>query len=191
MLPVTVLRTGTRLESVVMDQDAPVAGRQLGDLDKLAAALGLAAADLATDRAPCQVVSTGVGSSIVCRSVTATLSTASAPTQGPCRRCSTASARKECYVFSLDPGRAVLPPMRGSSLRRSVSRPEDPATGTAAGPLATHLVANGLAEPGLITIEQGTAMGRTSLIQVEVLTDSVRLAGRGVVVASGRLTLPH
>ena len=41
-------------------------------------------------------------------------------------------------------------------------------------------MANGLAELGLITIEQGTAMGRTSLIQVEVLTDSVRLVGRGV-----------
>ena len=67
---------------------------------------------------------------------------------------------------------------------------EDPATGTAAGPLAAHLVAHGLARPAqAIVIEQGTAMGRTSLIRVEVLADTVKISGRGVVVASGHLTL--
>ena len=93
-----------------------------------------------------------------------------------------------CYVFSLDPPRAGAAAYT-RFFAPTVGIPEDPATGTAAGPLAAHLVANSLAEPGLITIEQGTAMGRTSLIQVEVLTNGVRLAGRGVVVASGRLAL--
>jgi predicted PhzF superfamily epimerase YddE/YHI9 len=56
--------------------------------------------------------------------------------------------------------------------------------------LAAHLVAHGLAEPGQpIVIEQGTAMGRTSLIRVEVFQDTVKISGRGVVVASGRLML--
>ncbi|ESZ08028.1 hypothetical protein X735_30670 [Mesorhizobium sp. L2C085B000] len=68
---------------------------------------------------------------------------------------------------------------------RSGSR--DPATGTAAGPLASHMVTNGLAQPGKIRIEQGTAMGRTSVIQVH--GNSVKVHGRGVVVASGKLTL--
>ena len=34
-------------------------------------------------------------------------------------------------------------------------------------------------------------MGRTSMIQVEVFDDTVRVSGRGVVVASGLLTLPR
>ncbi|WP_204316393.1 hypothetical protein, partial [Serratia marcescens] len=57
--PVTISQAGGRLANVVMDQEAPVAGRKVEDLAALAKALGLALADLAVDRAPCQVVSTG------------------------------------------------------------------------------------------------------------------------------------
>ena len=71
----------------------------------------------------------------------------------------------------------------------SRSRLEDPATGTAAGPLAAHLVAHGVARPGRIIIEQGTAIGRTSLIDVDVSAGAVKVSARAVVVASGRLTL--
>jgi predicted PhzF superfamily epimerase YddE/YHI9 len=38
-------------------------------------------------------------------------------------------------------------------------------------------------------IEQGTAMGRTSLIRAEPRLDTVRISGNGVVVADGRLML--
>ena len=38
-------------------------------------------------------------------------------------------------------------------------------------------------------VEQGTAMGRTSLIRAEVSMNRVRISGRGVVVASGELRL--
>jgi predicted PhzF superfamily epimerase YddE/YHI9 len=40
-----------------------------------------------------------------------------------------------------------------------------------------------------LLIEQGTAMGRTSLIRVEPRSDTVRISGGGVVVADGRLML--
>jgi trans-2,3-dihydro-3-hydroxyanthranilate isomerase len=188
VLPVTVLRTGTRLESIVMDQEAPIAGRQLGDLDKLASALGLAAADLATDRAPCQVVSTGVAHLMVPISDRHAVDRIHTDPRALSALLDSVGG-EGCYVFSLDP-RQVGAAAYARFFGPTVGIPEDPATGTAAGPLAAHLVANGLAEPGRITIEQGTAMGRTSLIQVEVLADSVRVAGRGVVVASGRLALP-
>jgi trans-2,3-dihydro-3-hydroxyanthranilate isomerase len=60
----------------------------------------------------------------------------------------------------------------------------------AAGPLAAILVARGLAKQrDTILIEQGTAMGRTSLIRAEVLPETVRISGRGVLVASGELRL--
>ena len=187
VLPVTVLRKGTRLDSVVMDQEAPIVGKQLADLDKLAAALGLAAADLATDHAPCQVVSTGVAHLMVPISDRHAIDRIQPDARALSALLDSVGA-EGCYVFSLDPGQAGAAAY-ARFFAPTVGIPEDPATGTAAGPLATHLVANGLAERGLITIEQGTAMGRTSLIQVEVLADRVRLAGRGVVVASGRLTL--
>ena len=189
VLPVTMLRKGTRLDSVVMDQEAPIAGRQLADLDKLAAALGLAAADLAIDRAPCQVVSTGVDHLMVPISDHDAVDRIQ-PDPRALSALLDGVGAEGCYVFSLDPRQAGAAAY-ARFFAPTVGISEDPATGTAAGPLAAHLVANGLAERGLITIEQGTAMGRTSLIQVEVLTDRVRLAGRGVVVASGRLTLPH
>ncbi|MDB6087348.1 MAG: PhzF family phenazine biosynthesis protein [Gammaproteobacteria bacterium] len=94
-----------------------------------------------------------------------------------------------CYVFRLDP-RQTGAVAYARFFNPTVGIWEDPATGTAAGPLAAHLVAHGLAKPAqMIVIEQGTAMGRTSLITVEVLADTVKISGRGVVVASGRLTL--
>jgi trans-2,3-dihydro-3-hydroxyanthranilate isomerase len=94
-----------------------------------------------------------------------------------------------CYVFSLDPR---LPESVAYTrfFNPTVGIWEDPATGTAAGPLAAHLVAYGLASSGqMIQIEQGTAMGRTSLIQVEVHANTVKIFGRGVVVANGQLIL--
>jgi predicted PhzF superfamily epimerase YddE/YHI9 len=38
-------------------------------------------------------------------------------------------------------------------------------------------------------IEQGTALGRTSLIEVHVLGDVVKVSARAIVVATGILTL--
>ena len=72
---------------------------------------------------------------------------------------------------------------------------EDPATGSAAGPLAAHLVRHGREAPGTqIRIEQGVEMGRRSLLLAcaEGTAESisrVRVAGRAVVVARGSFRL--
>jgi PhzF family phenazine biosynthesis protein len=67
---------------------------------------------------------------------------------------------------------------------------EDPATGSAAGPLVSRLVAEGLVPDGAaVVVEQGHAMGRPSRIGVEVSGDQVRLRGAAVVVAQGTLTV--
>lgn len=188
VLPVTIAQSGGQLESVVMEQEAPIARRQLEDLAPLAASLGLAVGDLVVDRAPCQVVFTGAPHLMVplrnreavdriqpdARALLAVLQGVGA---------------EGCYVFSLDP-RQTGAVAYARFFNPTVGIWEDPATGTAAGPLAAHLVAHGLARPAqAIVIEQGTAMGRTSLIRVEVLADTVKISGRGVVVASGHLTL--
>jgi PhzF family phenazine biosynthesis protein len=93
-----------------------------------------------------------------------------------------------CYAFSLDP-RHPDAVAYARFFNPTVGISEDPATGTAAGPLGAHLVAHRLIKPGHMKIEQGTALGRTSLIQVEVLGDVVKVSGGAVVVASGRLNL--
>src|SRR6187399_3138273 len=94
-----------------------------------------------------------------------------------------------CYVFSLDPLHSKAT-AHARFFNPTVGIWEDPATGTAAGPLAAALVAHGLAKQReVLLIEQGTAMGRTSLIRAEVLPDTVRISGSGVTIASGQLRL--
>ena len=65
---------------------------------------------------------------------------------------------------------------------------EDPATGTAAGPLVAQLVALGKVPEGTTAVvEQGHALGRPSRIQVTVSGRRVRVSGSGLVVAEGTI----
>jgi trans-2,3-dihydro-3-hydroxyanthranilate isomerase len=73
---------------------------------------------------------------------------------------------------------------------------EDPATGSAAGPLAVHLVRHGWSAPGdELEIEQGTEILRPSRLHAvahgsqEEIT-RVEVGGSAVVVARGEFRLP-
>jgi trans-2,3-dihydro-3-hydroxyanthranilate isomerase len=67
---------------------------------------------------------------------------------------------------------------------------EDPATGSAVGPLAVQLVRRGLLPPGEVRVEQGAEIGRPSVIEAEVTPEGdVRVGGRCVVVGRGFLEL--
>lgn len=74
----------------------------------------------------------------------------------------------------------------------SAGVPEDPATGSAAGPLAVHLVRHGRIAPGEeIEIRQGHEIGRPSLLYARAggqgsRIDSVEVGGSAVIVAEGR-----
>jgi len=106
------------------------------------------------------------------------------------------------FVFAPDPGPA---PDRGAA--RVYSRmfaphtsgvPEDPATGSASGPLGAYLVEHGLVAPaGTVDIvsAQGVKMGRPSAVHIRVHTRNGRagdiaVGGRVVPVIEGRLRLP-
>jgi trans-2,3-dihydro-3-hydroxyanthranilate isomerase len=73
--------------------------------------------------------------------------------------------------------------------------PEDPATGSAAGPLAVHLLRHGLIESGQeIEISQGAEVGRPSTLYATAWGTSdeierVEVAGSAVVVARGEFRL--
>jgi trans-2,3-dihydro-3-hydroxyanthranilate isomerase len=59
---------------------------------------------------------------------------------------------------------------------------EDPATGSAAGPLGVHLLRHGLVSPGqLLTVTQGVEILRPStlLVRVEGLPDAIAAVGVG------------
>jgi trans-2,3-dihydro-3-hydroxyanthranilate isomerase len=72
---------------------------------------------------------------------------------------------------------------------------EDPATGSAAGPLAVHLGRHGRIEFGQeIEIRQGAEIGRPSLLYARAngspqRIESVEVAGSAVIVARGELTV--
>jgi trans-2,3-dihydro-3-hydroxyanthranilate isomerase len=73
--------------------------------------------------------------------------------------------------------------------------PEDPATGSAAGPLACHVVRHGLVEPGAeLTISQGREIKRPSTLYARVQgtpdkIEKVEVGGSAVVVARGEFRL--
>jgi trans-2,3-dihydro-3-hydroxyanthranilate isomerase len=73
--------------------------------------------------------------------------------------------------------------------------PEDPATGSAAGPLAVHLLRHGQIESGQeIEIEQGAEIKRPSTLYARVggtpeQIESVEVGGEAVIVAKGELQL--
>jgi PhzF family phenazine biosynthesis protein len=92
------------------------------------------------------------------------------------------------YLFSTDT------PQSTSAARARLIRAgaEDPATGSAAGPLGAYLVYYGVHRPGALDIEQGIEMGRPSRISVNVpqeageigpvqVAGSVRIWGRGTL----------
>ncbi|MGZ4352201.1 MAG: PhzF family phenazine biosynthesis protein [Gaiellaceae bacterium] len=63
---------------------------------------------------------------------------------------------------------------------------EDPATGSAAGPLALHLVRHGLVEAGRrIEISQGAEIGRPSTLYASADDEHVEVGGAAVIVARG------
>ncbi|HEY6029983.1 MAG TPA: PhzF family phenazine biosynthesis protein, partial [Gaiellaceae bacterium] len=64
--------------------------------------------------------------------------------------------------------------------------PEDAATGSAAGPLAVHLVRHGLVEAGRrIEISQGAEIGRPSKLYASADDGRVEVGGSAVIVARG------
>jgi PhzF family phenazine biosynthesis protein len=92
-----------------------------------------------------------------------------------------------CYIYAFDPDAPSVAYAR--FFNPTVGLWEDSATGTAAGPLCAYLGASGmLAADNALTIEQGTLMGRKSLLHVR-LTPDAELSGAGVVVMQGELIL--
>jgi trans-2,3-dihydro-3-hydroxyanthranilate isomerase len=102
------------------------------------------------------------------------------------------------FVFAPDPARAEGRVYSRMFAPHTSGVPEDPATGSASGPLGAYLVTHGLvaAAPAIrIVSEQGTKMGRQSFVHIDIaMRDGVirelRVGGSVVPVLEGRLRVP-
>jgi predicted PhzF superfamily epimerase YddE/YHI9 len=187
VLPVEVVRQPGQPAVIWMDQAAPQFGATVADWSALAAALGLAEPDLAADQ-PAQVVSTGAAHLMVPARDRAAVDRA-APEPARLRALLHQAGGEGCYLYSRDPAAADAVAY-ARFFNPTMGIAEDPATGSAAGPLAARLAATGqILDQATVVIEQGHALGRPSRIQVEVRGPRIRVGGSGLVIAEGTLTL--
>jgi trans-2,3-dihydro-3-hydroxyanthranilate isomerase len=168
--------TGSARFGTTVTQTGPVAN-----------ALGLELADV-RDNLPTQVVDTGAAHLLVPVRDRETVDRAQ-PDAAALRNELAVASAQGCYIYSID-SLSLDDVAYTRFFNPTVGIWEDPATGSAAGPLAAFLVAREVVADGAtIFIEQGHALGRPSRIQVTVEGHAVRIGGAGVVVAEGMLQL--
>jgi trans-2,3-dihydro-3-hydroxyanthranilate isomerase len=175
--PIEVERRGERAWRASMLQEPAEFGPEL-DAAAVTAAIGLAAGDAAPELPP-QIVSTGVPQLVLPVTDADAL----------------ARARPDFAAIAvlLEPHGAVtlyaaLPDgSRARSFTGSPEMGEDPATGSAAGPLCAYLAER----TGRVAIEimQGVEMGRPSRLEARMHGDRVSVGGDAVVVAEATLWL--
>ncbi|HEY7613289.1 MAG TPA: PhzF family phenazine biosynthesis protein [Gemmatimonadales bacterium] len=185
VLPVEIRSERGRVVSVGMTQADPVFGAVVGKISPLASALDLGDAELAVGRLQAQVVSTGVPHLLVPVRDQDALGRAQ-PRETLAAYLRSVGAQG-CYLFCLDPLDPDAP-ARARFFGPNVGIAEDPATGSAAGPLAAYLIGHKLAsERRPVIVEQGHTMGRPSRIEVWVSGGGVRVCGTAVLVLEGYL----
>jgi trans-2,3-dihydro-3-hydroxyanthranilate isomerase len=177
----------TELGFARMRQLPPVFGPPFEDRAAVAAAAGLTADDLRPDL-PIQTVSTGLPPLIVPVRDLETLRRARRDGHliGEVVK---RSGGEELYLFAeTDDG------VTARMFDWELGVGEDPATGSAAGPLGAYLAKHGLARmPGTVQIRQGEQVGRPSVLEVEVRPEgdswAITVGGGVVIVGRGEFEL--
>ena len=173
-----------------MTQQKPVFGPTMTAPAPLAAALGLDASALRPGVVP-QEVNCGSAFFMVPLVSRAAVDQAVVDTRAVAAAFEAAKlTRRGLFIFSTEPGAdgaTVYSRMMGAN--------EDPATGSASGPLGCYLVRHGLVpadKAGSIVSAQGVKMGRPSRIHIKIdlaggEITRVRVGGTSVLVGEGRL----
>ena len=179
--PVDVELDGDR-GRVSMLQEPPVMGVQLHRVEALSP-VGLRAADGDPDLPP-QVVSTGVPQ-VLAPVRDAHVLARARPDWLAIQALLDAHDAVVLYLAACDPraGRA-----QARAFAHSAEIGEDPATGSAAGPLAAYLAERAGVER--LDIDQGAEMGRPSRLECGIEGDRVRVAGGVALLLEGTLRLP-
>ncbi len=167
-----------------MTQRPPDFGPEFDDRGLASEAAGLSPDDLHPEL-PMQVISTGLGPLLVPVRDEEALRRAELRPRS-CARAMVASGGECLYLFAIRGDGDVMARMFDAALGVG----EDPATGSAAGPLGVYLAARGLAGmPGRAVIAQGETVGRPSFLHVDVRRDGgswiVRVGGGVRIVGDG------
>ncbi len=166
----------------------PTFGPEIRDRERLAHAVGLRPEDLDAGL-PAQVVSTGLPHFVV-PAATPDAVAAAMPNQRALSEVVREVETDGLYLFALTEEGA-----KARFFGEGIGIDEDPATGSAAGPLGAYLAARGLGGlPGTIVVRQGEEVGRPSAIHVEVAPEgdswAVWVGGGVFVVGRGEFDLP-
>jgi len=179
-----------------MRHGAATFGPPLAPRADFAAALGLTEDDLLPN-APVQTGTTGSAFLYIPLKDRATVDRAALDVPA-ILRCFSDTAAVGVFVFAPDSNLTSNRVYARMFAPHTSGIPEDPATGSASGPLGAYLVRHGLVTPDetvRIVSEQGTKMGRQSFIHIAVTTEmgavtGIEVGGSTVPVLEGTLSLP-
>jgi trans-2,3-dihydro-3-hydroxyanthranilate isomerase len=187
---------GDGLRFAWMHDITPKFGKTLQNVNSMAVALGVKPSELKSTLLPVQEVSGGASFLFIPLTSRAVVDRARLNTSAISTVLQKAGlAKQSVFMFSTEPtddGATVYGRKLGLDGR------EDPATGSAAGPLGCYLVRYGVArgkESASILIRQGVQMGRPSWLHVQLglsgneITD-VRVGGSSVFIGDGTIMLP-
>ena len=181
---------GDRLQFAWMTQQKPVFGPTLNAPAALAASLGIDPSALRPGLLP-QEVNCGSAFFFVPLVSRAAVDQAVVDIRAAAAMFEAAKiTRRGLFIFSTEPG-----PDGATCYSRMMGANEDPATGSASGPLGCYLVKHGLVpadKAGSIVSAQGVKMGRPSRIHIKIdlaggEISRVRVGGTSVLVGEGRL----
>ncbi len=185
LLPLTITAQNGRVTRIAMRQGRLELGRPLKGLSELASALSIPM-DAFDERLPVQAASTGVAHLMAAVRDCATLDQLNVD-QEKLRHVLRNAKAEGCYVFTVSNESGADAHAR--FFNPTVGIPEDPATGTAAGPLACLLIERHLATGPIVRIAQGAHVRRPSFIEVSVHDGIPEIRGYAVIAGSGSMLL--
>ena len=183
ILPITLQRIDGRIHGR-MKQASLRLGLPLDELAPLAQALGLPVEDVLASPAP-RAADTGAAHLMV-RVRDAQAVDRAQPLATKLLAVLGRAAAEGCYVYAFDTN--VPDTAYARFFNPMVGLWEDAATGTAAGPLAAYLGAEGFLATNSLAVEQGVKLGRRSILNIRLGPDP-ELSGAGIVVLRGSISI--
>jgi trans-2,3-dihydro-3-hydroxyanthranilate isomerase len=196
--PVSLDWKGDSLSFAWMTMPNPTFGPVVDDRAALAAALGIGPGDL-VDGLPVQMVTCGVPFLYAPLSGRQVVDSVSIDRKGLARCVERAGLGElPVFIFSLENRHGAGETVYSRMLAPGFGISEDPATGSASGPLGSYLVHYRVVSPdaarAMVSL-QGVAMRRPSRIHMSIETRDgsitrVRVGGKAVLVGRGELSAP-
>lgn len=198
ILPVTVFKLKDDISGVVMDQDKPVVGPEITDVEPIAQCLGHTKAAITSSFSLPRTSSTGLKVLVVPLANRNQLSNIELD---PLKAAEIINKYEVEGIYAYTRDATVDTEQAFVSARGffpTLGILEDPATGSAAGCLGAYLVETGIIagkKVAAFQIEQGMDMGRPSRIGVEVTKadgaiERVRVGGSSVILSESEFYLP-